>query len=76
VTALPLYHIFSLTSNFLTFLKLGGHNVLIVNPRDFPGFVRGAREAPFHLHQRRQYAVQRAAAHEGLPKPSISVPCA
>ena len=39
VTALPLYHIFSLTSNFLTFMKLGGHNLLIVNPRDVKGFV-------------------------------------
>jgi long-chain acyl-CoA synthetase len=40
VTALPLYHIFSLTANCLTFLKLGGHNLLIANPRDFPGFVK------------------------------------
>ena len=40
VTALPMYHIFSLTANCLTFLKLGGHNLLIANPRDFAGFVR------------------------------------
>jgi long-chain acyl-CoA synthetase len=40
VTALPLYHIFSLTANCLTFLKLGGHNLLIANPRDFAGFVK------------------------------------
>ncbi|MBE2294792.1 MAG: AMP-binding protein [Phycisphaerales bacterium] len=40
VTALPLYHIFSLTANCLTFMKLGGHNVLITNPRDMPGFVK------------------------------------
>jgi long-chain acyl-CoA synthetase len=40
VTALPLYHIFSLTANCLTMLKLGGHNLLIANPRDFQGFVR------------------------------------
>ena len=39
VTALPLYHIFSLTANCLTMLKLGGHNLLIANPRDFKGFV-------------------------------------
>ena len=36
VTALPLYHVFSLTANLLTFLKLGAHNVLITNPRDIP----------------------------------------
>ncbi len=40
VTALPLYHIFSLTANCLTFIKLGATNVLITNPRDIPGFVR------------------------------------
>lgn len=40
ITALPLYHIFSLTANCLTFMKLGGENILITNPRDLPGLVR------------------------------------
>lgn len=40
ITALPLYHIFSLTANCLTFMKVGGHNILITNPRDMPGFVK------------------------------------
>jgi len=40
VTALPLYHIFALTANCLTFLKVGASNVLITNPRDFPAFVK------------------------------------
>ncbi|MGH8312187.1 MAG: long-chain-fatty-acid--CoA ligase [Gammaproteobacteria bacterium] len=40
ITALPLYHIFSLTANCLTFMKIGGHNILITNPRDMPGFVK------------------------------------
>jgi long-chain acyl-CoA synthetase len=40
ITALPLYHIFSLTANCLLFMRLGAHNVLIPNPRDFQGFVR------------------------------------
>ncbi len=39
VTALPLYHIFALTANCLTFMKIGGHNHLITNPRDMKGFV-------------------------------------
>ena len=39
IGALPLYHIFSL-QGCLTFLRLGAHNVLIANPRDFPGFVK------------------------------------
>ena len=40
VTALPLYHIFSLTANCLVFMKFGGTNLLITNPRDMPGFVK------------------------------------
>ncbi|WP_206485449.1 long-chain-fatty-acid--CoA ligase FadD [Thalassotalea sp. G2M2-11] len=40
VTALPLYHIFALTANCLTFITLGGTNLLITNPRDMPGFVK------------------------------------
>ena len=40
ITALPLYHIFSLTVNCLMMLKIGGKNVLITNPRDIPGFVK------------------------------------
>ena len=40
VTALPLYHIFSLTANCLTFMKVGAENYLITNPRDMPGFVK------------------------------------
>jgi long-chain acyl-CoA synthetase len=40
VTALPLYHIFCLTANCLTFMTYGGENLLITNPRDMPGFVK------------------------------------
>jgi long-chain acyl-CoA synthetase len=40
VTALPLYHIFALTANCLTFLMIGAKNLLIANPRDIPGFVK------------------------------------
>ena len=40
VTPLPLYHIFSLLANCLTFMTLGAENVLIPNPRDIPGFVK------------------------------------
>jgi long-chain acyl-CoA synthetase len=40
ITALPLYHIFALTGNCILFLRIGWTNVLITNPRDFPGFVK------------------------------------
>ncbi|MGH8461855.1 MAG: AMP-binding protein [Stenotrophobium sp.] len=36
ITALPIYHIFAMTVNFLSFLRLGAKNVLITNPRDLP----------------------------------------
>jgi long-chain acyl-CoA synthetase len=47
VTALPLYHIFALTANGLVFMKLGGFNHLITNPRDMPGFVKELSKIPF-----------------------------
>ncbi len=40
VTPLPLYHIFALTANMLTFMKYGATNLLITNPRDMAGFVK------------------------------------
>lgn len=40
ITALPLYHIFSLTANCLYFFKLGGFNILITNPRDVSGMIK------------------------------------
>jgi len=47
VTALPLYHIFALTANCLTFVTLGGTNLLITNPRDMPNFVKELAKYPF-----------------------------
>ena len=47
ITALPLYHIFALTANGLVFMKLGGLNHLITNPRDMPGFVKEIRNLRF-----------------------------
>ncbi|UPG84641.1 AMP-binding protein [Luteibacter aegosomatis] len=47
ITALPLYHIFSLTVNCLIFTSLGGLNVLITNPRDMPGFVKELKKTSF-----------------------------
>ncbi|MEP6485467.1 MAG: long-chain-fatty-acid--CoA ligase [Rudaea sp.] len=40
ITAIPLYHIFALTANCLVFMKTGGLNYLITNPRDMKGFVK------------------------------------
>ena len=47
ITALPLYHIFALTTNCLSFLPFGACNVLITNPRDFPAFVAELKKHRF-----------------------------
>lgn len=39
VTAIPMYHIFALMVNTLTYMRAGATNVLITNPRDMQGFV-------------------------------------
>ena len=47
ITALPLYHIFSLTANCFLFTKIGGLNYLITNPRDMKGFVKELGKVDF-----------------------------
>lgn len=47
ITALPLYHIFSLTANCLTFLKAGAQNILITNPRDISHFINEIKNVHF-----------------------------
>ncbi|WED44388.1 AMP-binding protein [Legionella cardiaca] len=47
ITALPLYHIFSLTANCLTFLKVGAKNILITNPRDISHFISEIKNSGF-----------------------------
>jgi long-chain acyl-CoA synthetase len=49
ITALPLYHIFSLTANCLLFVTVGAHNILITNPRDFPAFVKELKKFRFYF---------------------------
>ena len=46
VTALPLYHIFALTANCFTFLRIGASNLLITNPRDIPALVSELSKYP------------------------------
>lgn len=47
VTALPLYHIFSLTANCFTFMRIGALNILVTNPRDIKNFVKLLRRSHF-----------------------------
>jgi long-chain acyl-CoA synthetase len=47
VTALPLYHVFSLLVNCFVPLMIGAENLLIANPRDIPALVKDLRRTPF-----------------------------
>lgn len=47
ITALPLYHIFSLTVNCLVYATLRTYNILITNPRDLTRFIREIKHTKF-----------------------------
>jgi long-chain acyl-CoA synthetase len=47
VTALPLYHIFSLLANCFVFMKAASENILITNPRDIGGFIKELQRVKF-----------------------------
>ncbi|MBS1208671.1 MAG: long-chain-fatty-acid--CoA ligase FadD [Proteobacteria bacterium] len=49
VTALPLYHIFSLTVNCFVFFMIGSRNLLITNPRDIGGFIKELSKYPWSV---------------------------
>jgi long-chain acyl-CoA synthetase len=48
VVALPLYHVFALTSCALLSTRTGGRCILIPNPRDLPAMVKELAGQPFH----------------------------
>lgn len=48
ITAIPMYHIFSLTANCLTYLTLGAKNILITNPRDLNHFIKDIKNSGFN----------------------------
>ncbi len=53
ITALPLYHIFALTACAMLSARVGGHCVLIPNPRDIPGFVKELQKVQLQRASRR-----------------------
>src|SRR5690554_8118750 len=40
ICPLPLYHIYAFTFHCMAVMMLGGHNILITNPRDIPATVK------------------------------------
>ena len=49
VCALPLYHIFALTSCCLLGTRAGAMNILIANPKDIPAFVKDLKQYKFNM---------------------------
>lgn len=47
ITALPLYHVYSLTCNCLTYLHFGAQNILITDPRDTASFIAELKKWKF-----------------------------
>ena len=48
VCALPIYHIFGFTANVMLGMRMGGCNILIVNPRDLPAMFKDLAKEKFH----------------------------
>ncbi len=46
LTPLPLYHVYALTCNCLAYVDLGGHNILITDPRDTRALIAEMRRWP------------------------------
>lgn len=49
ICVLPLYHIYAMTVNAMTGVKLGARNILIINPRDIPALVKELGKYPFNV---------------------------
>jgi long-chain acyl-CoA synthetase len=46
ITAIPMYHIFALMVNNLSYFSFGAKNILVTNPRDMPSFVDVWKKTP------------------------------
>lgn len=49
ITAIPLYHIFALTVNFLTYFSIGSRNYLYATPQDIQGLIDILRDSRFSI---------------------------
>jgi len=47
IAPLPMYHIFCMSVNLMVMMSIGAENALILNPRDFTGFVKTLQKKPF-----------------------------
>ncbi len=47
IAPLPMYHIFCMSVNLMVMMSLGAENILVINPRDFNGFVKLLKDNRF-----------------------------
>ena len=66
ICALPMYHIFCLVSCMWLALKLGGHSVLIPNPRDVDGMIKTLDKHKFNVLPAVNTMFNSLVNHEGF----------
>jgi long-chain acyl-CoA synthetase len=49
IMPLPMYHVFSLTVNALSFFKFGTQNILVTNPRDISALIKLLKNSKFSI---------------------------
>ena len=49
IAPLPLYHIYAFTAHLLSTFEMGGHSLLITNPRDIGGFIKSIKPWRFNI---------------------------
>ena len=72
ITPLPLYHVFCLTCNCLLFMKHGGLNVLITDPRNIAGFISELAKWPFSMITAVNTLYGALLAHPGFARLNFS----
>lgn len=66
VTALPLYHIFALMVNLITYFSLGAQNWLVANPRDIDGLIQTFKDSKMSVFAGVNTLYAALAAHPKL----------
>lgn len=72
ITPLPLYHVYALTCNCLAYVALGGHDILITDPRDTKGLIREMARRRFSAMTGVNTLYQSLVDHPDLPQVDFS----
>ena len=72
VTAIPLYHIFALMVNFITYFSVGADNWLVANPRDMDSFIQTLKQAKPTVFMGVNTLYAALVAHPGIAEVDFS----